>query len=342
MKKVKKRKLFGFLCLGILLAKLFCPTWTSPISTENGISEMIKLRINGTKIQLMIRGENVANPLLLFVHGGPANSEIPYVTKYQNLLEKSFVVVHYDQRGSGKSFHIEEDYKYISVEQHVEDLVKITDYLKERFQQKKVVLVAHSYGTYVGTIAASRYPERFLAYIGIGQVSDPVESECDGLEYCIRQAQKENVSKDTEYLQSIREDVKTQKMITPRKYVRRYNGASIQIDDAKDVITGLLIGPEYNWLDAIQYAAGALKTQRILLEESKRNPLPKIVTKLELPFYFVMGEQDYMTSTSAAQHYFEQLSSEYRHEFVVFPGCAHFPQFEEKERFYEWMKKILL
>lgn len=337
------RKIFKVIlciCLIIFVVKLICPTWTKKIKKEGSISELSKIKVNGTKIQLMIRGESVKNPVLLFVHGGPSNSEIPYVRKYQNLLEQSFVVVHYDQRGSGKSYRITENYDHISAEQHVEDLQKITDYLRERFKKDKIILAGHSYGTYLATLAASRYPEKYFTYIGIGQVSDPVKSECNGLEYCIRQAKKEKEWKDYKYLKSIRDDVKNQKIITPRKYIRKYHGASVKIDDTKDIITGLLIGPEYNWLNAIGYGIGALKTQPMLLKESKTHPLPELVTKLDLPFYFVMGEQDYMTSTAAAEQYFKTISCSYEHKMIVYPGCAHFPQFEEKEKFYKWIMKI--
>jgi len=53
----------------------------------------------------MIRGHDKNNPVIIFVHGGPGSSEIPYAKKYQDLLEKNFTVVNYDQRVSGKSYH---------------------------------------------------------------------------------------------------------------------------------------------------------------------------------------------------------------------------------------------
>ena len=56
------------------------------------------------------------------VHGGPCCSEIPYVRKYQNLLEQNFTIVHYDQRGSGKSYDFGTDYSDVYANTHVEDL----------------------------------------------------------------------------------------------------------------------------------------------------------------------------------------------------------------------------
>ena len=36
----------------------------------------------------MIRGKDKSNPVIIFVHGGPGSSEIPYAQKYQKLLEE--------------------------------------------------------------------------------------------------------------------------------------------------------------------------------------------------------------------------------------------------------------
>lgn len=338
--KIKKgAKCVIIVFFAVVIIWLIVPTWTEKIDSSDGISELSKIQVNGTKINLMIRGNHVDNPILLFVHGGPANSEIPYVTKYQDLLEQSFIVVHYDQRESGKSYHFMEDYGDLCIQDHIEDLAAVTDYLRERFRKEKVILVGHSFGTYIATITASQYAEKYIAYIGIGQLADPLESELDSLNFCIQQAENKGNKKDYEYLQSIREEVESKKIITPRKYVRKYGGAALKIDDTRDLVNGLLFGTEYNLYDVLTYGIGALRSQKPLIKEEQENPLPQIVRELKLPFYFIMGEQDYMTSVSAASHYFTQISCEYEHEMIVYPDCAHFPHFEEKEKFYEWMHK---
>ncbi|MNG17606.1 hypothetical protein D3C84_1016060 [compost metagenome] len=50
----------------------------------------------------------------------------------------------------------------------------------------------------------------------------------------------------------------------------------------------------------------------------------------------VMGQYDYMTSVNAANDYFDVLEAP-KKEFVVFKNSAHYPQFEEKELFAEWL-----
>lgn len=264
-----------FLLIGIIA--LFFPTWTPDIKSKNSISMLEQVNINGTYHEIMIRGENKNNPIILFVHGGPGCSEIPYARKYQKLLEKSFTIVHYDQRGSGKSHHFSEDYSNISVELLVDDLLEITDYISNRLKQDKVILIGHSFDTYIATLAAYEAPSKYNAYIGIGQVSNRLESEKDSLEYCINQAINDNNIDDAEYLQEVTEKVKKGEMLTPRNYVRKYGGASRLINDNSDYIKGFLFNSEYNLLDVIRYFKGIESTQEVLLNDSKKKIYPNIL-----------------------------------------------------------------
>ena len=89
--KVKIKKTVKWLVIALLLllmVGLFRPTWTPKISGENGISELREVEVNKSSLEIMVRGNNRNNPIVLFVHGGPCCSEIPYVTKYQDLLEQ--------------------------------------------------------------------------------------------------------------------------------------------------------------------------------------------------------------------------------------------------------------
>lgn len=333
MKNIKKIiKYIGVIIISILLLVLFRPTWTSNIKGDNSISVLEQVKINGTKQQIMIRGRDQNNPVIIYVHGGPSVSEIPYA-KYEDLLEKDFTVVNYDQRGSGKSYHFNEDYSNLTADVLVDDLLELTDYISKRFGKEKVILIGHSYGTYLGTMAAYKAPEKYEAYIGIGQVSNMQESEIDNLNYTISEAKKAGNTEDVKYLEGIAEKIHAGESVAPRGYVGKYGGATRLINMSDGDI---LLSREYNLLDFIRYNNGVAKTQAQLVKEIFDKPLPKIVTKLELPFYFVMGKYDAMTSYNAAKNYFDVMEAD-KKEFISFEQSAHYPLFEEKEKFYRWM-----
>ncbi len=51
------------------------------IDTQNGIQESTYIDIDGMKQYIQIRGENTENPVMIFIHGGPA-SPMGYVSAY--------------------------------------------------------------------------------------------------------------------------------------------------------------------------------------------------------------------------------------------------------------------
>ncbi len=335
-KKIKVFKKIGIILAILIVIGVFFPTWTPSVDGENSISELREVEINGTKLQLMIRGCDRGNPILLFVHGGPCCSEIPYVVKYQREWEEKFTIVHYDQRGSGKSYHFFEDYSDVTVNTHIEDLLALTQYITDYFGKEQVILVGHSFGTYIAINAASIEPDLYQAYVGIGQMSDPIEGELENLERCVEAAKaKENI-KDVVALESMTEAITKGEMITPREYVRKNGLAARKIDENVDYVEGFLLRPEYNLMDVICYYAGAKRFQDRMIEESIANPLPTIVTKIDIPVYFLMGKYDAMTSPKTAKEYMDSLICEEK-EFVYFEESAHYPQFEESDVFLDWL-----
>ncbi|WP_336882598.1 alpha/beta hydrolase [Priestia koreensis] len=324
--------------VSILLIALFFPTWTSSIAGDHSISTMQQVKINGTNQEIMIRGQDKRNPVLLFVHGGPGNSEIPYAKKYQHLLEKNFTVVNYDQRGTGKSYHFNEDHPNISSDLLADDLIAITDYLKKNITNKKVILVGHSYGTYVATQAAAKAPEKYEAYVGIGQMSNTVESEMDSLDYVLKQATKAENKEDITAIKKVQSKVENGEAFTPRDLVMKYGGGARQIDNPEKNLFQMALTTEYNLLDAIGYLRGIGFYQFPLVQEALKNPLTEKVTAVDLPVYFVMGKYDYMTSAKAAKNYFDSLDARQK-EFLTFKKSAHYPQFEEPKKFSDWMVK---
>lgn len=332
----KKLKIIGATILLLLITALFFPTWTSAIKGEKSISVLEQVDINGSRHQIMIRGNDSDHPVIIFVHGGPGCSEIPYAAKYQDLLETRFTVVNYDQRASGKSYHFFEDYADLSSDLLVEDLLALTDYVSERLGKEKVILIGHSYGTYIATQAAHKAPEKYEAYVGIGQMSDTVKSETDSLNYILDQAQQAGNVNDVSYLQGLSDQIKSGDTFTPRNYVMKYGGASRLIDSPDGNTLDTLLSSEYNLLDVIRYNSGVSFSQQVLLKEVMEHPLPELVTKLEIPCYFIMGKYDYMTSSHAAQTYFDSMEADSK-EFIAYEQSAHYPQFEEKEKFYKWM-----
>lgn len=347
-KKSKKKiiiKIIIFILILVvlfLLVECFKPTWTPKIKGDNSISELREVEINGTSLEVMIRGCDKSNPVIIFVHGGPCCSEIPYARKYQDLLEKNFTVVRYDQRGSGKSYHFGIDYSKVNAETHVEDLLALTKYIEEYLGKDKIILIGHSYGTYIATIAAKQSPELYTAYVGIGQMSDTAKSELDGLHSCMEAAKLAGNNDDYDYLKGLEDKIAKGEGFTPRQYVHKYGGDARKIDAEADTIKGCWFGKEYSLLDMIRSEISSSKYQEGLVMEALNNPVTQIVDTIEIPVYFVMGKYDCETSPNAAESYLNSLKGIGEKKMIIFEESAHYPQFEEEDKFYQWMCETFL
>ncbi len=302
MKKIRRLlKWTGLSLVLLLLIALFFSIWTVHVKGNNSINALEQVEINGSSHEIMIRDHDKNNPVIIFVHGGPGNSEIPYAKKYQDLLEKNFTVVNYAQRASGKSYHFFEDYSNFSSDLLVEALLAITDYISERFGKEKVILIGHSYGTYIGMQAAYKAPQKYEAYVGMGEMSDTVQSELDSLNYVMNKTKRAGNTDDIPALQGVREKIIKDETFTPRNFVIKYGGGARGIDNPDGDNLGMLLSSEYNLLDVIGYNYGTAYSQETLLKEVLKEPLPTMVTELKLLCYFVMGKYDYMTSSHAAK-----------------------------------------
>jgi hypothetical protein len=74
------------------------------IRSPNGIDSLEAVRIGGIDQWIEVRGQNVNNPILLFIHGGPGIAFISMGSTFQDPWEKYFTVVQWDQRGAGKTY----------------------------------------------------------------------------------------------------------------------------------------------------------------------------------------------------------------------------------------------
>jgi pimeloyl-ACP methyl ester carboxylesterase len=65
-----------------------------------------KIVLGETSSGVFARGSDIRNPVLLILAGGPGGTETGWFRKYNSVLEEHFTMVHWEQRGAGKSFRL--------------------------------------------------------------------------------------------------------------------------------------------------------------------------------------------------------------------------------------------
>ena len=110
------------------------------VVSPHGIDKQMQVPINGTKQWITIRGRDLDNPILLFIHGGPGAPEMPTSWTFQNPWEDYFTVVQWDQRGSGKTYNANDPKQIaptVTEAQMVSDAEAMVAYLRVTYHKPK-------------------------------------------------------------------------------------------------------------------------------------------------------------------------------------------------------------
>ncbi len=111
---------------------------STKIKTPNGISSLEEITLGNSKQWIFIRSTDQNNPVLIFLHGGPGVPLLGMASS-RNLdaqLIKHFTVIHWDQRGAGKSYNTEIPVNSMKFSRLVEDCNELIDYLRDRFNKE--------------------------------------------------------------------------------------------------------------------------------------------------------------------------------------------------------------
>ncbi len=296
------------------------------------------VEINGAKLHIRIRSCNVDNPVVLFLHGGPGVCDRHWVLKYQSDLAKDCTMVCCDQRASGKSFTRAQLKETMTVDQVVEDMRQLVEYLCNRFSKEKLILVGHSWGSFLGTLLASRHPEHIAAYIGMGQLADGPENERISYEFVYSEAKKrgdQKAIKDLERIGAPKNGLyaSLDDLMVQRDYMTKFGGGGYKESASiwTSMILPLLATPEYTLLDLPKYSQGAFYNLRQLWSEVAQSSFMRDVTTLSVPVYITQGRHDKNTPSQLARAWFDALEAPHK-EWFWFEESAHSPIKEEPER----------
>jgi pimeloyl-ACP methyl ester carboxylesterase len=343
------------LILGGLLL-WWSPGKPPPFVDENGIplagsiSEKIHVTINGVEQGIFIKSKDSANPVLLFLHGGPGMPEYWLTQRYPTGLEEDFTVVWWEQRGAGLSYSAAILAETMSAEQFVSDTLAVTNYLRKRFAKDKIYLMAHSWGSYIGIQAAAQAPELYHAYIGVSQISYQLKSEKLAYDYMLQQFKANG---NTRMVRILAAAPVTMTVPLPPAYdaVRDEAMHTLGIGttrDMKSVITGLFLPSwqfrEYTLGEKVNLWRGKLFSRSpsfSLWDKMQAADLTQQVTTLALPVYFFHGRYDYTVSYTEAKAYLEKLEAPVK-GFYTFEKSAHSPLFEEPETMQKLLQKDVL
>ncbi|HUJ27951.1 MAG TPA: alpha/beta hydrolase [Myxococcales bacterium] len=326
-----------FVLLGLILALVapfLVPGSTPPIA--GGLAVLEQVPVNGTRQWVLIRAENPANPVVLFVHGGPGAAQLTLNRVNTRALEKRFTVVNWDQRRAGKSFAAPE--APAGIDTYVDDIIDLSAYLAQRFHQKRVLLVGHSWGSAIGVLAVQKRPDLFSGYVGVGQMSRAAESESLSYQRTLEEAERTGDEGTVEALRKIGpppyDGDWAGKFLTERKAVARTRGEVYGSTSGAVgmVLKNLIVSREYTMADRLNYFRGIVLSGKALGPEIMRLDLFAQAPRLAVPVWFCLGRHDREVPSELAARYFDALQAPSK-QLVWFEQSAHMINSEERDKF---------
>ena len=310
------------------------------IRSPNGIQEGGFVLLGGIRQWVEIRGDDRDNPVLLFVHGGPGGSTLPISSSWRP-WEKSFTVVQWDQRGTGRTYGASGEAigPSMTLDQMTQDGVELAEHLRSRLHKDKIILVGHSWGSFLGIHIVKQRPDLFHAYVGTGQVVGRATFE---KQFEITIANLQALAQAVNNSEALAElaPIAAQPLINPpNRLVADKWSKALGLPSIEDFKLTAPVPPPfmpdfslldwYNWRRGMAFSAKYLRGRD---GPMYRRDVASLGLAFPIPVVFIEGDTDYNTPSGPAERLFDQITAPHK-EFVWVRGGDHFIPFDRPDEF---------
>jgi pimeloyl-ACP methyl ester carboxylesterase len=307
---------------------------------KRSISIFQYVKIGGMQQWMMAHGESTDLPVLLWIHGGPGSAQSPVARSFIHKLEEEFIVVHWDQRGAGKSNPRNFDESTMTVENYIRDVHQMTQYLKEKCGKQKIYLLGHSWGTQLGMIAVKRYPEDYCAYIGVGQVVHHHNAQRIAFEELKSRIKLRGSRKDLHRLEALQ----SPPYIQHADYVafaKLLNKNQMNMDVKMNrIVKAALFSNTYSLADLRNWLRGANRGSGPMWQQSQGWDILNHAPNIEVPCYFISGEFDFNTPAFLVDEMLKQPQAPETGVHYIISGAGHTPFFGNPYKFHSVLASI--
>jgi proline iminopeptidase len=297
------------------------------------IATMEMLRIGGIDQSIWFRASDTRNPPLVLLHGGPGASESALFRHFNADLERHFLVVYWEQRGTGRAFHADIAPESMTIARMLGDLDEVVDVVRARFGKEKVVLLGHSWGSVLGTLYAAQHPEKTAAYVGVGQIVNTTEQRRLSYEFALGAAVQRGELDAIDALRSIGPAPRSvDDVLALGRWTERFGGVFHGDLSTGKLIWAALGTDETSLLDLVQFGRGNAFSLKSLEGEIARLDLGNQTLEFKVPVYFLLGRHDWHVPSTLAADYLNRIEAPCK-QLVWFDESAHNPPFEEPAKF---------
>lgn len=348
----------GMLLLFVLGLVIFLlvPAGTPELVDDSGqripgsTASLEQVSLGGQEQTIMIRAENPDNPVLLYLSGGPGQSDLGYTRVLFRDIAADFVVVSWDQRGTGKSYPALDPARNLTFEQAVADTIELTEYLRDRFDEQKIYLLGESYGTILGVSAVKERPDLYYAWIGSGQMVDITETDRrlyqEMLDYADQTGDEPLRQQMEAYGEPPYEDIPYANAAVMGYYdalYEPYTPPDRYIELGREARLGFMNinSQEYNLIEKVNVLRGLVDGFSILYPQLEEIDLRRDAAELEVPVYILDGRAEVAARRDLTLEWYKLLQAPEKQLFS-FENAAHSVAFEQFEELHRMLKQVIL
>ncbi len=342
-----------FLLLTIPFAKAHAGFFKMDSVPKSKISEEKYILINGIEQWVTIKGE-ASKPVILFIHGGPGSPLSPYADKLYKEWEKDFIIVQWDQRGTGKTFgryapeELTPEYlkaNPLTIDLMTNDGIELSEYLVKYLGKQKLILFGTSWGSALGVKIATKRPDLFYAYVGHAQIVNP-EIDIEFYNKVYKMAENKNDKEALEILNTIGKPPydrakKVGQLFRVLKKYEKENSIpapdnwfvlSPDYDNAKDN-QNRSDGDDYSFVNYTGDSKLGVQSMSATINLMKDN------VEFQIPVYLIQGSEDILTPKEKTKKYFNKIKAP-KKKYYLLPNAAHGFNMSVLETQYKIFKRI--
>jgi pimeloyl-ACP methyl ester carboxylesterase len=286
--------------------------------------------IGGIDQWIEVGSDNGNSPPLLFLHGGPGGSSRPATMAWKP-WERYFTVVHWDQRGAGLTFARNGGAQSgrLTIDRMIDDGIEVVEFLRSYLGREKVVLIGHSWGSFLGVNMVRRRADLFSAYVGTGQLVNKKRNEEVNYERQLAQAE---AAQNSAALAALREigppPFNRERLRTLRQWADQLaSGTGDDVQMRPSPAPSNLTTAD---IEAIRQGHAFSRDE--LFDELSNADLRSLGFVFDIPMFFFHGTADQQTPIELAQEYFDAITAPVK-ALVRFVGCHHFAVFNRPDLF---------
>lgn len=324
---------------------------TYRITSAEGIDEKIYVDINGQKQYVFLRGKDIHNPVILYLHGGPGSPDSYFTYDFAREICGEFTFVCWDQRGCGRTYiknrKIDSKNKTVNFEQAIEDTDALVSYLRRRFQKDRIIIIGHSYGTVLGVNYVLKHPEKVESYIGIGQHVSNKEAQERNYNEIIQKMSGDSKKRDIieSAYQKLKDNYDLENFMRFQQKAMPCLHSNLPEIKQKSQWKLLVESPDFSyadlrWLIGMLNVKGYFRKHKELLNYMFFQDVRDAGIHFSVPIFLISGEYDKVCRVDLTEEYFETIQAPDK-KLVLIKLCGHSPQMDDPATVAKEIKDLL-